>query len=51
MRPIKLHITINVMTLLDDHDMARATQLLNDCVEKVILCVIQLRSWLPRAVP
>lgn len=35
--PLKLHITINVMTLLDDRDCARAKQLLEDCVEKVIV--------------
>lgn len=35
--PIKLHVTINVMTLLDDHDIARAKQLLEECVEEVIV--------------
>lgn len=37
MRPNKLHITINVMTLVDDRECARAVQVLNDCVENVIV--------------
>lgn len=36
-RPFKLHIAINVMTLLNDGDTDRAKQLLEDCVEKVIV--------------
>lgn len=41
MRTIKLHITINVMTLLDNDEIARATKLLDDCLEKVIMQVDQ----------
>lgn len=32
----KLHITINVMALMDDEDRNLACQLLNECVENVI---------------
>lgn len=35
-RPKQLHITLNLMTILDDRDLDRARQLLNDCLEDTI---------------
>lgn len=34
--PEKLHLTLGVMYLADKEDRARATQLLNDCLENII---------------
>lgn len=35
-RPVNLHITLNLMSLLNDLDMERAENILHDCVENVI---------------
>lgn len=35
-RPINLHITLNLMTVLNDLDMERAENILHDCVDDVI---------------
>lgn len=34
--PNKLHVTIGVMHLMDDHDRSAAVQLLEECTSKIV---------------